>query len=236
MLDRRSVVRGVAVAVCLSVLMAAAAVAAGPAYQFQAPDGSMVFTDKPLSPPFRLVKRLELTWGERKARIPKPRMNLRAAPRNRKRFDGLIAETAEKHRLLPELLHAVIEAESAYDPRAVSRAGAVGLMQLMPATAERFGVVDRTDPTQNLDGGARYLRFLLDYFSNDLTLALAGYNAGENAVEKYNRRVPPYEETRGYVAKVLTFFRRNLAQLRGRRDLTAMVDGQVSGETQPTIR
>ena len=109
-------------------------------------------------------------------------------------------------------------------------------MQLMPATAERFGVVDRTDPTQNLDGGARYLRFLLDYFSNDLTLALAGYNAGENAVEKYNRRVPPYEETRGYVAKVLTFFRRNLAQLRGRRDLTAMVDGQVSGETQPTIR
>jgi soluble lytic murein transglycosylase-like protein len=218
------------------MLVAAQAAAAEPAYKFQAPDGSVIFTDKPLAPPFKLVKRLKLTWGERRARIPKPRINIKAAPQNRRRFDGLIAETAEKHRLLPELLHAVIEAESAYDPSAVSHAGAVGLMQLMPATAKRFGVVDRTDPRQNLDGGATYLRFLLDYFSNDLTLALAGYNAGENAVEKYERRVPPYKETRGYVAKVLTFFRRNLAQLRGRRNLTAMVDGETAAKTQPTIR
>lgn len=229
--------RGAAIAAGISMLVTTMVTVAAPAYQFEAPDGSVIFTDKPLSPPFRLVKRLELTWGERKAKIPKPRIDLDAAPRNRERFEGLIVETAGKHRLLPELLHAVIEAESAYDPKAVSHAGAVGLMQLMPATAERFGVTDRTDPRENLDGGARYLRFLLDYFSNDLTLALAGYNAGENAVDKYNRRVPPYQETRGYVAKVLTFFRRNLAQLRGRRNLTAMVDdGQTSTESQPTVR
>ena len=238
---RRLTVSRLAAVITVGMLVASADAAAGPAYQFEAPDGSVMFTDKPLAPPFRLVKRLELTWGEHKARVPKPktpkpRIDLDSLPQNRERFEGLIAGAAERHRLLPELLHAVIEAESAYDPRAVSHAGAVGLMQLMPQTATRFGVTDRTDPRQNLEGGAMYLRFLLDYFSNDLTLALAGYNAGENAVDKYNRRVPPYPETRGYVAKVLTFFRRNLAQLRGRRNLTAMVDDQEPAAAQPTVR
>ena len=202
------------------------AVSATPAYQFEAPDGSVVFTDKPLSPPFRLVKRLKLDWGERqiKARIPKPtpRIDIAAAAENRRHFENVIADAAARYRLMPELLHAVIEAESAYDPEAVSHAGAVGLMQLMPATAERFGVSNRTDPLQNLDGGAQYLRFLLDYFQNDLILAVAAYNAGENAVEKYKRRIPPYAETRGYVRKVLKLLRRNMATLRGRGELTAM--------------
>lgn len=234
--NRQLMVRACISALWLAVSVPAATATAGPAYKFQAPDGSVIFTDKPLAPPFKLVKRLELTWGERQVRIPKPRINRDAATANRKRLDGLIAAAAKKHRLPPELLHAVIEAESAYDPRAVSHAGAVGLMQLMPQTAKRFGVIDRTDPRQNLDGGAEYLRFLLDYFSNDLRLALAGYNAGEKAVEKYNRRVPPYEETRVYVVRVLKFFRRNLAQLRGRGDFTAMVDGPATTTDQPTIR
>jgi soluble lytic murein transglycosylase-like protein len=234
--DRRAMVRAQRAAVCLALIVAVATAAAGPAYKFRAPDGSVIFTDKPLAPPFRLVKRLELTWGERQLRTPKPRTNRNAAAANRKKLGGFIAATAKKHRLPPELLHAVIEAESAYDPRAVSRAGAVGLMQLMPETAKRFGVSDRTDPRQNLDGGAEYLRFLLDYFSNDLSLALAGYNAGEKAVDRYNRQIPPYEETRVYVARVLKFFRRNLAQFRGRGDLTAMTEGSAATTDQPTIR
>ena len=215
-------VLGRAIGVVLVCLLLPAGALAGTAYQFEAPDGTIVFTDKPLPLPFKLVKQLELTWGDIKRRVPKPRMDAKSMPRNRDRFDLLIADTAQRHRLLPELLHAVIEAESAYDPNAVSHAGAAGLMQLMPKTAERFGVTDRFDPAQSLEGGASYLRFLIDHFDNDLMLAIAGYNAGENAVEKYGRTVPPYRETKGYVVKVLKFFRRNLATMRGRGTVTAL--------------
>jgi soluble lytic murein transglycosylase-like protein len=112
---------------------------------------------------------------------------------------------ARQHDLYPELLHAVIRTESAYNPAALSSAGAVGLMQLMPGTAKRYGVPDIWDPVENLRGGARYLRDLLDLFGNDLRLALAAYNAGENAVIKYGNRIPPYPETQRYVRKVLQF-------------------------------
>jgi soluble lytic murein transglycosylase-like protein len=115
---------------------------------------------------------------------------------------------------MPELIHAVIEAESAYDPNAVSSAGAVGLMQLMPATARRFGVSDRTDPEQNIDAGANYLRKLLSMFDNDVKLAIASYNAGEGAVMKYGRTIPPYRETQQYVVRVLKYLRRNLRESR----------------------
>lgn len=191
------------------------------AYQYEAPDGSVVFTDKPLDLPFKLVKRLKLTWGQHKA-VPKPRLDASKATKNRDRYDGLITHAATQHGLLPELLHAVIEAESAYDPNAVSPAGAVGLMQLMPKTAERFGVLHRTDPAESISGGAQYLRFLLDYFDNDLTLAIAGYNAGENAVDRYDRSIPPYPETQQYVVRVLKNLRRNLAKPRTSANLTVM--------------
>ena len=101
------------------------------------------------------------------------------------------------------LLRAVIKVESADNPNAISRAGAVGLMQLMPGTAARYGVTDRTDVVQSIDGGARYLRDLLDLFRGDVKLSLAAYNAGENAVIKYGLQIPPYPETRAYVVKVL---------------------------------
>ena len=191
------------------------------AYQYQAPDGSIVFTDKPLELPFKLVKRLKLTWGQQK-QVPKARLDTSKSAKNRQRYNALISEAASQHGLLPELLHAVIEAESAYDAQAVSPAGAVGLMQLMPMTAERFGVVHRTDPAESISGGAQYLRFLLDYFDNDLTLAIAGYNAGENAVDRYDRTIPPYPETQTYVVRVLKFLRRNLASQRTGGNLTAM--------------
>ena len=100
-----------------------------------------------------------------------------------------------------------MRAESAYRADAVSSKGAVGLMQLMPATAERYGVRNRRDPAQNLSGGSQYLRDLLVMFDNDLQLALAAYNAGENAVIRYGHKIPPYAETQGYVRKVIGFYR-----------------------------
>ena len=119
-------------------------------------------------------------------------------------------------RTLPEaLLHAVITIESAYDPNAISRAGAVGLMQLMPATAKRYGVTNRRNPSANLSGGTRYLKDLLLRFDSNLELALAGYNAGENAVEKFGNKVPPFEETQNYVRKVLTLYSEQTAQSSG---------------------
>jgi len=118
------------------------------------------------------------------------------------KYDSLIDSSAQKYGLDPNLLRAMMKQESAGNPRAVSSAGAVGLMQLMPATAQRFGVTDRNDPAQSVDGGAQYMRFLLDKFNGDKTLAIAAYNAGEGAVDKYGG-IPPYKETRDYVRKVL---------------------------------
>lgn len=137
------------------------------------------------------------------------RINLKAMKENRRRYSPLIDAVASRTQLEPALLHAVVRAESAYDPRALSRKGAQGLMQLMPATARRYGVTDSWDAEQNLDGGARYLRDLLAMFENDLRLALAAYNAGENAVKKYGNQIPPYPETQDYVKKVIRFFQRS---------------------------
>ncbi len=126
--------------------------------------------------------------------------------RNRSAYAPYIAKVAQMYQLPEPLLHAVIMTESAYNPGAVSRAGAVGMMQLMPGTAARYGVGDRRDPIQNMQGGAAYLRDLLNMFQNNVTLALAGYNAGENAVIKYGYQVPPYYETRNYVSTVLQYY------------------------------
>jgi len=126
----------------------------------------------------------------------------------RAEFEALVNEAARRHRVRADLLHAVIEVESAYDPAAVSPAGAVGLMQLMPATAARYGVADSTDPSQNIAGGAAYLRDLQAQFGDNLRLVLAAYNAGEDAVERFQRQVPPYAETRAYVRRVVELLRR----------------------------
>lgn len=116
-----------------------------------------------------------------------------------------LAETvdriARQNQVSPELVHSVIQVESNYDPYAVSPKGALGLMQLIPSTARRFGVADVFDPADNIQGGARYLKYLLDLYQGDEALALAAYNAGEGAVSRYGG-VPPYPETENYVAKV----------------------------------
>jgi soluble lytic murein transglycosylase-like protein len=118
-------------------------------------------------------------------------------------FGQIVRNAASIHRLTPELLHAVITTESAYVVRAVSPRGALGLMQLMPATAREYGVTDAFDPQQNIDAGARHLRRLLDQFDNDTSLALAAYNAGAAAVLRHGRRIPPFAETTAYVPRVL---------------------------------
>ncbi|MGX2039193.1 lytic transglycosylase domain-containing protein [Methylocaldum sp. MU1018] len=128
--------------------------------------------------------------------------------KNRRQFASLIDAAASKYSLDPALLHAVIRAESSYNPGAVSRKGAVGLMQLMPETAARYGVRDRYDPGENIEGGAKYLSELIDMFRSDVRLAVAAYNAGENNVIKYGNKVPPFQETQEYVARVLNYYNR----------------------------
>ena len=126
----------------------------------------------------------------------------RLRPSSDAEFNQHIETAAAWHGVPVAFVRAVIQTESQFDPRAVSSVGAQGLMQLMPATARRFGVVDAFDPQQNIFGGVRYLRWLLDKFGGDQALAAAGYNAGENAVVRYGG-VPPYRETQGYVRKIL---------------------------------
>jgi soluble lytic murein transglycosylase-like protein len=123
----------------------------------------------------------------------------------RERYAPLISAAATRHGVDPNLVHAAIRAESAYRSRAKSHAGACGLMQLIPATAKRFGVRDIWDPEQNIEGGVAYLRFLQGRFDGDIRLALAAYNAGEGAVAKYGNRIPPYRETQTYVRRVLGY-------------------------------
>jgi soluble lytic murein transglycosylase-like protein len=128
-------------------------------------------------------------------------------------YSDHILAAAKETKLDPALIHAVISVESAFNPAARSVKGAVGLMQLMPDTAKRYGVKDRLDPAQNIQGGARYLRDLMALFNDNLQLVLAAYNAGEEAVVKYGRKIPPYRETLAYVPRVLDNYKKLRAAL-----------------------
>ncbi len=189
-----------------------AAPARAEVYKYVDRFGNVTFTNKPLKKSY-----YRLEWKTKRYRDEVRRVvDYQAFRRNQKRYAPLIAETARRQGVSEALLHAIVRAESAYDPRAVSKVGAVGLMQLMPDTASRLGVSDRTDPRQNLEAGARYLKQLLAVFDDDLKLALAAYNAGPGAVRDHGNRVPPYRETRDYVKKVMAFMKQY--QRRGRID------------------
>lgn len=143
-----------------------------------------------------------------------PRASPRAAAepaalgRPQEQVRRMVEEVAARVQVDPRLLHAVIRVESNYNPGAVSPKGAGGLMQLMPGTAQRFGVKNRFDPLENIEGGARYLKWLLGQFNNDLELVVAAYNAGEQSVIRAGYRIPDYPETRNYVPRVLAHYAR----------------------------
>ncbi len=127
-------------------------------------------------------------------------------------YDSLVSKIAGEQGVEESLVHSVIRAESNYNPYAMSPKGAQGLMQLIPSTAKRFGVTNSFDPQENIRGGVKYLKFLLDYYQGDYAKTVAAYNAGEKAVDKYNG-VPPYAETQNYVVQVA----RNLKTARKKR-------------------
>jgi len=174
------------------LLAAAPAWARGPIYTYVDENGVTHYTNRPRDSRYRPLER---TWTE--ARREKAPLHWQ--------FDGLIGLTAREQSLQPALVKAVIAAESNFDPEAVSRKGAQGLMQLMPATAQALGVDDPFRPVENVRGGTRYLRLMLDRYG-DLGRALAAYNAGPRAVDHYGG-IPPYRETRAYVKRVLTYYR-----------------------------
>lgn len=175
-------------------------------YVYERGDGSKLITDHPRSEPgYRLV-RVYSSDSDDSGIVPVARTRPRSYKIRTTDFDGLIQRVSNEITLDPALIKSVMHAESAFDPRALSRKGASGLMQLMPGTARRYGVTRIFDPQQNVMAGSRYLRDLLKQFKGDMRLALAGYNAGENAVIKYGG-IPPYSETRKYVRKVIELYK-----------------------------
>jgi soluble lytic murein transglycosylase-like protein len=173
-----------------------AASAGGPLYRYVDSRGVVHFTN--------------VQWDRRFTRLEElPRLSFdpsgRQARRNPRAYDPLVERIGRESGVPPALVKAVIHAESAFDPRAVSHKGAMGLMQLMPATARNFGVAEPFTAEQNVAGGARYLRTLRERFGN-WTMALAAYNAGPEAVTRFGG-IPPYRETQTYVRRVLTYYR-----------------------------
>ena len=172
-------------------------------YKFTDTDGRVYYTDEPRNKFYtRIIKTKPLSLSLKN--VTTKVQNYTGV--NKKRFTDLIEQTAYRHQVDAKLVHAVIQTESAYNSSAQSPKGAVGLMQLMPDTARRFGVVDRNDPDQNVDGGTRYLKYLINLFNPNIDLAVAAYNAGENAVIRYNNSIPPYPETQNYVKQVLALY------------------------------
>ncbi len=175
--------------------------AASAYYVYQLPDGSRLMTDRrQRNPDYKLIK------SSRKVdKLGKVVAAGRTNPTvNYFRFEDIIQTAADRHQVDPALVKAVIRTESYFNPNATSRVGASGLMQLMPKTASLYGVTDLYSPRQNIDAGVRHLKYLIQRYRNKLTLAIAAYNAGEEAVEKY-QGIPPYKETQNYVRKVLRF-------------------------------
>lgn len=171
-------------------------------FVYQLPDGSRIITDHALKNRYyKLVRRSQTPKG----------IGVLAASRSQQfartdtsAYDRIIKETARRHRVDLALVKAIIHAESAFNPYATSHKGARGLMQLLPSTAAQYGIRDLYDPEQNIQAGVRHLKYLLKKYSHNNRLAIAAYNAGENAVKRY-QGIPPYNETRTYVKRVLRY-------------------------------
>ncbi len=191
----------------LLVMAISAGIVQADIYRYVDADGAVHFTNVPIDSRYRVYRK-------DKREKPDPVAQTLASELRyyddeaRSRYSRHIFDAAKLTKLEPALLHAVISAESGYNPLARSRKGAAGLMQLMPDTAKRYGVKNRLDPAQSIHGGARYLRDLVRMFNNDLQLAVAAYNAGENAVVRHGNRIPPYSETMTYVPRVMSYYKK----------------------------
>jgi soluble lytic murein transglycosylase-like protein len=170
-------------------------------YSFTDERGVVHFTNIP-----GLDRRYKLIRREAGSAVPRSGQAWMPTEADIRKFSGIIDTAARSHGVEPALVQAVITAESGFNPNALSRKGASGLMQLMPDTARRYGVRNIFDPVENVHGGVRYLKDLLAMFNGDMKLALAGYNAGENAVIRAGHKVPPYPETQNYVPKVIDIY------------------------------
>lgn len=168
-------------------------------YRYSNADGTIVFTNRPTEKGGKIVFREPKTNSTAKNIIS------RSSVARNQSFDALVFKKAMEYNLDPELVKAVIKAESNWNPYAVSPKGARGLMQLMPSTAYELGVINSFDPEENIDGGTRYLRYLIEKFNGDLTLALAAYNAGPGRVEKTGS-IPAIPETQQYVKRVMSLY------------------------------
>jgi soluble lytic murein transglycosylase-like protein len=203
-MGRRSTLIGIFLAMGLA---AAAEPVLADIYTFKDDNGIVHFTNIPSSDKRYKLLRKE---GDNPAPIPSRAVasNWLPDPALIQRYSPIIEVASHAYGVDTALVHAVISAESAYNPSATSRAGAKGLMQLMPDTAKRYGVKNIMDPSDNIHGGVHYLRDLLVMFNGNIELAVAAYNAGENAVIRYGNKIPPFAETVHYVPKVLGFYRR----------------------------
>ena len=172
-------------------------------YSFTEANGVTHFSNVPSDSRYQLLIATPTEAVAAVAKVPSIDWLARSA-----RYDGVISGAAKAAAIQAALLRAVIVVESGFNPRAVSKKGAIGLMQLQPATARRYGVKNIYDPEQNVRAGAHYLSDLLTRFDSNLELALAAYNAGEEAVERYGRHIPPYAETLNYVPSVMRVYQR----------------------------
>jgi soluble lytic murein transglycosylase-like protein len=180
-------------------------------YAYTDPAGITHFTDHPNDPRYKLVLHtpIEASLDTRPADAKRASAWLARSVE----YDAAIIRAASEAKVRPELVRAVIVVESGFNPRAISRRGAIGLMQLLPSTARRYGAFNAFDPEQNIHAGAHYLADLITRYGGEkLELVLAAYNAGEDAVEKYGRRIPPYKETQAYVPSVLRMYHALRAQ------------------------
>jgi soluble lytic murein transglycosylase-like protein len=205
-----------------AVLAAASAGAHSRIYTYVDADGVKHFTDVPDNNRYRL---LVLSPQDRTESGERYNATLLARAAQ---YDSIIERAAASASVEANLLRAVIVVESGFNSRAVSKRGAVGLMQLMPATAARFGISNLYDPNENVHAGARYLKFLMDRFGQNTRLALAAYNAGEDAVARNGGQIPPFAETMAYVPKVLKFYRMLADQPLQRRGSTPPLTARLT--------
>jgi hypothetical protein len=190
-------------------------------YAWKDKDGRLVVSDRPGGPGVQ-----HATYSVRGVETIRTTRLAVGPALNRADLHALADRHAETHAINPALVRAVIQAESAWNTRAVSPKGALGLMQLMPQTATELGVVDPFDPAQNIKAGVRYLKGLLDRYDGNAELALAAYNAGPGAVDKYGRTVPPYRETRAYVRKIVSVTEVRMGPKKVIYKIVELIDGR----------